>query len=492
MASLQAERDALVGGGGGGGAGRLRELEAELGAQRRRVAEQERLLRVRGAGDRRVQQLCGEIEGMKAARVQLLRRLKAEADRFRDWRTSHQREVAALRRQGQLQQTQLGRLQEQLARQQAVMRRRMEEAAAAQQRARGLAERQAAARAQRQGMSAAAGVARAEAAAEVAEAEAAAAGGEEAEAWLMGEVAACAAVRRLRGALEERLELRRQLSGQAQDAEAALRAAEAAEAADGGGGGGGGAGGDAIKERLARVQRSWQRRAEGGGGGGEDRAALRARAEALRAQVAACSGAIAQLQRQLLESSSGGSGGGGGGGSGGGDERERLAALSAHPSLRSPGDLRRAVRALFAACVAESVRAADLELAAADGREEAARHAEAARTARAEAAEAAAAHRREALLAEQAAAERSLALLSQMAGAARRLAAGVAGRGGEGEGEGEAGEAEGGGGGEGAAAAEALRGIVAQLDAQQGSIGELAAMREEQARERGFGGGKGG
>ncbi len=150
------------------------------------------------------------------------------------------------------------------------------------------------------------------------------------------------------------------------EVEAALRAAEAAMAAtapaaapEGGGEG------DAMRERLARVQRSWQRRGEGGGGEAQA-AALRGRAAALRAQVAACSAAIAQLQWQLLELSSG---------SGcGGDEREWLARMATHPSLRSPEDLRRAVRALFAACVAESVRAADQELAVAGCRDEAARH----------------------------------------------------------------------------------------------------------------------
>ena len=206
MVRLQTERDALAGAAVALAADtRLQEMEAELASQRRKVAEQERLLRVRGAGSRRVEQLCAEIAEMKAARVQLMRRLRAEADRFRQCRASAAQEVAALRRRGQQQQTALGRLQQQLGRQQAVLRRKMEEAAAAQHRVRALNEKQTAARMHRQGSTA---VAAAEPAAPTGGAQK---NREEVEAWLLGEVAAAAAARRLRAALDEQLELRRQL-----------------------------------------------------------------------------------------------------------------------------------------------------------------------------------------------------------------------------------------------------------------------------------------
>ena len=118
-------------------------------------------------------------------------------------------------------------------------------------------------------------------------------------------------------------------------------------------------------------------------------------------QVDTCSSAVALLQRQLLDSAIV-------------DEREWVEALQDHQSLRSPADLRQALRLLLEACVSESVRAADSELAEAEAREEAAGRALEVETAQRLAGEAAITLRREALLTEQAAEQRSLALLSKV------------------------------------------------------------------------------
>ena len=117
-------------------------------------------------------------------------------------------------------------------------------------------------------------------------------------------------------------------------------------------------------------------------------------------QVDTCSSAVALLQRQLLDSAIV-------------DEREWVEALQDHQSLRSPADLRQALRLLLEACVSESVRAADSELAEAEAREEAAGRALEVETAQRLAGEAAITLRREALLTEQAAEQRSLALLAK-------------------------------------------------------------------------------
>ena len=41
----------------------------------------------------RVQQLRSDIENVKVAKVQLLKKMRAESDRFREWRSEKNREV---------------------------------------------------------------------------------------------------------------------------------------------------------------------------------------------------------------------------------------------------------------------------------------------------------------------------------------------------------------------------------------------------------------
>lgn len=164
----------------------------------------------------------------------------------------------------------MGRLQAQLDRQSEVLRRKMEEVAAA-----------ATARAHRH-KRAALGGSSAGADQEVQADYEAEAGADEAEAWLRRQVVACAAERRLRAALDEKIEERQQLSAQAAEAQRAVEAAEAEEeAADAAA-----SGGDPIKARLARLKRNWDRQGTGGGTAQpESTIALRSRSEALKERV---------------------------------------------------------------------------------------------------------------------------------------------------------------------------------------------------------------
>ncbi|KAJ1484930.1 hypothetical protein T484DRAFT_1795450, partial [Baffinella frigidus] len=102
------------------------------------VAEQERLLKVKHLTDRRIGQLSGEIDSMKGAKVQLLRKIKTETEKFREWRAEHMKEVALLKRQRSQAEYQNHKLQAQMDKQAGVLKRKMEENSAANSRIKAL------------------------------------------------------------------------------------------------------------------------------------------------------------------------------------------------------------------------------------------------------------------------------------------------------------------------------------------------------------------
>ena len=71
------------------------------------------------------------IDGVQTNKVQLLRKMKSDAERFREWRVEQQKEVTSLKRQQKQAQYQMHKMQEQLDKQQSVLKRKMEEANAA-------------------------------------------------------------------------------------------------------------------------------------------------------------------------------------------------------------------------------------------------------------------------------------------------------------------------------------------------------------------------
>ena len=105
---------------------------------KRRVQESERALRLKQDSDRRIVELRNDIDSMKKNKISLLRKMRDDADRFREWRGEQQREVTSLKRQQKQSEYEKHKMQQQLDQQQLVLKRKMDEANAANMRLRTL------------------------------------------------------------------------------------------------------------------------------------------------------------------------------------------------------------------------------------------------------------------------------------------------------------------------------------------------------------------
>ena len=139
--------------------------EAKLAELRSKVGDTGRLRSLQRRSEARVVDLSREIESVKAARVSLLRKLKGDANKFREAQAARRREVASLNKRQQRTAMELSRLRSSHDKQAAVLRRKTEELMAAN---RSMKEAAAAARARsRKAGGAAAGATQSDAAAAV-------------------------------------------------------------------------------------------------------------------------------------------------------------------------------------------------------------------------------------------------------------------------------------------------------------------------------------
>lgn len=358
------------------------------------VQESERALRLKQDSDRRINELRNDIDGMKANKVQLLRKMKSDAERFREWRVEQQKEVTSLKRQQKQAQYQMHKMQEQLDKQQSVLKRKMEEANAANVRLKTLLQKKDSAK----GASGpkAGGASGSVGTGEGKEEE----GGGGLEQWMQNELSFCVEVRRVRNLLSEQMEQRANINKEVslvKEQLASARAKETEEADKAAAGGGGG--GNALKDKLAALQNQWKARqgiktltAK------EQRMDLEMRLQTLEANVSSCSSAIGQLQRELLEVE-------------GNNDRERNVALNC-PHMRSIQDAKKAVRYLFSAAVKSEARVTDIAGEGAAGEERASMLALQVERLQRQLAEAESKYQTEALKHEQAAQEKTLHILS--------------------------------------------------------------------------------
>ena len=119
---------------------KLEALEAEISRLKKQRSQQEALLKARQASDQRVKQLEGEIDNIKAQKVQITRRQREEAETHRAQRSAREREMVQLRRKGDKQAAHVAKLEGANAKQAMVLKRKNEEIerlAAAQKKQRG-------------------------------------------------------------------------------------------------------------------------------------------------------------------------------------------------------------------------------------------------------------------------------------------------------------------------------------------------------------------
>ncbi|XP_060230368.1 chromosome-associated kinesin KIF4A isoform X2 [Meriones unguiculatus] len=113
---------------------RLQELEGQIADLKKKLHEQSKLLKLKEYSEHTVSKLNQEIQMMKNQRVQLMRQMKEDAEKFRQWKHQKDKEVIQLKKQDRKRQYELFKLERNFKIQSNVLRRKTEEAAAANKR----------------------------------------------------------------------------------------------------------------------------------------------------------------------------------------------------------------------------------------------------------------------------------------------------------------------------------------------------------------------
>lgn len=129
---------------------RLQALETEIADLRRRVITQANMLKMREKEREKITNLSGEIRAMKESKVKLIRAMRGESEKFRQWKLVREKELTQLKSKDRKMQSEMVRQQTLHAKQRQVLKRKCEEALATNKRLKDALERQATAQAQRQ------------------------------------------------------------------------------------------------------------------------------------------------------------------------------------------------------------------------------------------------------------------------------------------------------------------------------------------------------
>ncbi|XP_062039161.1 chromosome-associated kinesin KIF4A isoform X3 [Lepus europaeus] len=113
---------------------RLQELEGQIADLKKKLNEQSKLLKLKESTEHTVSKLNQEIRVMKNQRVQLMRQMKEDAEKFRQWKQQKDKEVIQLKERDRKRQYELLKLERNFQKQANVLRRKTEEAAAANKR----------------------------------------------------------------------------------------------------------------------------------------------------------------------------------------------------------------------------------------------------------------------------------------------------------------------------------------------------------------------
>ncbi|KAM6253531.1 chromosome-associated kinesin KIF4A [Porphyrio hochstetteri] len=113
---------------------RLQELEGQINELKKKLNDQSKLLKLKESTERTVCKLNQEIREMKNQRVQLMRQMKEDAEKFRHWKQQKDKEVIQLKERDRKRQYELLKLERDFQKQANVLRRKTEEAAAANKR----------------------------------------------------------------------------------------------------------------------------------------------------------------------------------------------------------------------------------------------------------------------------------------------------------------------------------------------------------------------
>ncbi|KAH0939915.1 hypothetical protein HID58_007376 [Brassica napus] len=118
----------------------LKALEAQIQDLKKKQENQVQLLKQKQKSDDAAKRLQDEIQSIKAQKVQLQHRMKQEAEQFRQWKASREKELLQLRKEGRKSEYERHKLQALNQRQKMVLQRKTEEAAMATKRLKELLE----------------------------------------------------------------------------------------------------------------------------------------------------------------------------------------------------------------------------------------------------------------------------------------------------------------------------------------------------------------
>ncbi|XP_013871888.1 kinesin family member 4 [Austrofundulus limnaeus] len=113
---------------------RLQELEAQLVDMKKKLLDQSKLLKLKESSAQKVNKLMQEIQAMKSQRIQLMKQMREDSERFRQWKNKKDKEVLQLKEKDRKRQYELVKLERDFQKQANVLRRKTEEAAAANKR----------------------------------------------------------------------------------------------------------------------------------------------------------------------------------------------------------------------------------------------------------------------------------------------------------------------------------------------------------------------
>ncbi|CAN6583187.1 unnamed protein product [Malus baccata var. baccata] len=119
---------------------KLKALEGQILDLKKKQESQVQLLKQKQKSDEAAKRLQDEIQSIKAQKVQLQQRIKQEAEQFRQWKASREKEVLQLRKEGRRNEYERHKLQALNQRQKMVLQRKTEEAAMATKRLKELLE----------------------------------------------------------------------------------------------------------------------------------------------------------------------------------------------------------------------------------------------------------------------------------------------------------------------------------------------------------------
>ncbi|ALC49955.1 Klp3A [Drosophila busckii] len=129
---------------------RLQLLEQEIAEMRRKIVQQANMLKMREKEREKINNLSSEIRAMKESKVKLIRAMRGESERFRQWKNMSEKQLTQLKSKDRKMASEMVRQQTLHAKQRQVLKRKCEEAMATNKRLKDALERQRAAQAQRQ------------------------------------------------------------------------------------------------------------------------------------------------------------------------------------------------------------------------------------------------------------------------------------------------------------------------------------------------------